>query len=235
MLQNNCLPEHNVRCQETLIPRCQIREFDFSQPLTHCWNWSIYYAQTPWVLICNDDVLFEAGWKKKAADLIRKYPKCLQVNLAYPQSSFSAFLIHKRLIGLLGWFDPSFPAFRWEDEDWYLRVMERYGSFLGEKQKRGEPLPPQTIICWGEGIRNSPQQRNADIKRYGGLHWDLDPKRNEMAFWGKWRPDPKGILTKGQVRNGRRIRVVRQRGTPDFSAFAGVSLTMRERYREIQR
>jgi len=234
VIQNNCLTEHNTRCRVALSDRVLLREYDESLPLTWAWNYSVYHASTPWVLICNDDVRFDPDWREKLVRALRKYPKALQVNMAYPVSSFSAFLIHKKLIGMLGWFDPQFPAFRWEDEDWYLRILEKFGKDLGQQQHAGK-LPKNSIICWTDAVSNSHQQRRADAKYYGGLHWDLDPKRNEMAFWGKWRPDKNGYLTKGKVRGKKQIRVIRTRDTACFSEYGDVGSMELENYRDLQR
>jgi hypothetical protein len=238
ILQNNCIPGHNSEVREALRgrERCDIRELDTSHPLAQLWNLAVHIPQTPWVVIANDDVRFESGWEDKLEAEIEKYPACLEVNLAYPASSFSAFAIHKKLIGEIGWFDPAFPTFRWEDEDWYLRICEHYGADFAVLQ-HAKRIPDDSPIRWVEGVRNDPRQRDADRKRWGSLYWDLDPRKNEDYFWRKWAHVAKGgVLTKGPVRSGKKARVQRILETPDASRHQlSIGTMVREYYREMER
>ena len=234
VLQNNCLPEHCRRVTEDLLgprsalrERVTIREYDRSLPLTHLWNEALLRTDTPWVLICNDDIQFDSGWYEVFKSLRAGFPKARQINLAYPHSSYSAFALHRSLISDIGWFDPDFPAFRWEDEDWHLRLSEFVGYDVAEEWRGGERRA-DALVVWGEGVKNSHSQRAADIAHYGSLRWDLDPKANERAFWGKWRPADDGWMTKGAVKDKKKLRVKRVR---DTRMPVGVTQSLTESYR----
>jgi hypothetical protein len=73
-------------------------------------------AQSPWVLISNDDVQYEPGW----FDCFRQRQD--HFASAKLHNRFFAFLLHRSLIRYVGWFDERLTTIYWEDTDFVRRV-----------------------------------------------------------------------------------------------------------------
>lgn len=86
--------------------------------LAQLWNQCIIRSSTDWVLVCNDDGVFQAGWLEWLEKQIND--KYLQVNLMH----YGGFCIHKKMLLLNGWFDEHFFGGGFEDNDWQLRLSE---------------------------------------------------------------------------------------------------------------
>lgn len=108
----------NVASMLTGLPAQNIFVPDKSG-LARLWNMCVMFAPTDWVLICNDDVVFENGWLEFLEDLIAT-DKYYQIDLA----CYAGFCIHKSMILKIGWFDEHFLGGAHEDHDWQLRITE---------------------------------------------------------------------------------------------------------------
>lgn len=87
--------------------------------LAGLWNQCILRAPTDWVLVCNDDGIFQPGWLEWLEAQIAKQ-QYYQINLMH----YGSFCIHKKMTLLNGWFDERFRGGGWEDNDWQLRLRE---------------------------------------------------------------------------------------------------------------
>lgn len=87
--------------------------------LAQLWNHCIIRSPTDWVLVCNDDGIFQPGWLEWLEEQIAT-GKYLQINLMH----YGGFCIHKKMTLLNGWFDERFRGGGWEDNDWQLRLRE---------------------------------------------------------------------------------------------------------------
>jgi hypothetical protein len=122
-------------------------EFTSKQSMTALWNNAILRSSTDWVLICNDDVVFRAGW----AEYISRATRLVgdkQIQLC----GYSAFCVHKSLIPLLGWFDERFTGGYYEDVDWQMRLGESglegvvdfsHDNMFVEHRKVAQPGTPE--------------------------------------------------------------------------------------------
>jgi glycosyltransferase involved in cell wall biosynthesis len=93
--------------------------FEYKQSLSSLWNKAILSCKSSWVLLCNDDLIFNRGWYEYLSEVIESW-KYRQIIMA----SYSCFCIHKSLIPLLGWFDERFKSGYYEDVDWQIRLGE---------------------------------------------------------------------------------------------------------------
>jgi len=87
--------------------------------LCELWNKMIMASPTDWIFITQDDMTFNEGWVKHLEKGIEA-GKFLQINFF----SLGAFLMHKSLIPLVGWFDERYCGGGFEDIDWQLRMFE---------------------------------------------------------------------------------------------------------------
>lgn len=91
----------------------------YKSGLAQLWNQCIYAAPTDWVLVCNDDGVFQNGWLEWLLKQIGS-GQFLQVNIMH----YGGFCINKRMILRNGWFDERFMGGGFEDNDWQLRIYE---------------------------------------------------------------------------------------------------------------
>jgi hypothetical protein len=106
-------------------------------------NRMIVKSDTDWVLVTADDMCLGTKFLETLNKLIEWKPNLEQIYL----HTFDAMLFHKRTIARFGWWDEGQPnvAPFWEDNDWYLRLVEFLGyspyvypgeHIQGEERKR---------------------------------------------------------------------------------------------------
>ena len=191
VINNGCHQGHHRAMKDCPIPQIS---FDRNLPLATVWNKAILFSKTPYVCISNDDVLFEEDWLEKARKAFEQ-KGIHQVNMAYPMSSYSCFILHKRLIAKIGWFDPRFPTYCWEDEDWHLRMQE-----YAKKEKVNYP------VAFTEAVNADKRLRIKDHLIWGKDFYKADG--NKEFFHKKWKKvpatepglDPKSHVLKGKIR-----------------------------------
>lgn len=86
--------------------------------LSKVWNHSIRESNSPYHLICNDDIIFENA---ECIDMILQEHRNGH-HLVKGAEAFSAFSISKRLVNTVGYFDENF-VWSWEDADYRLRMV----------------------------------------------------------------------------------------------------------------
>lgn len=111
------IKDHEFFLEDVSTNHAQIVKFNRFHSIAQCWNLSIIFSNTPYVIISNDDVVF------KDIDLLDKiYEKHLAgYKLVHVTENWSCFSIHKSLILDIGWFDEMF-AHSWEDSDMRFRL-----------------------------------------------------------------------------------------------------------------
>lgn len=197
VINNGCHKKHLTLMASLPVPQIS---YDDNLPLATVWNRAICTAATPFVCISNDDVLFEAGWFKMLSTAMKR-GGILQVNMGYPNSSYSCFVIAKELVHKVGWFDPRFKTYCWEDEDWHLRLQEY-------AKKVGTIFP----VVFVRGVRADRNLRKADHEAWGRDFYSTKP--NERFFHDKWKRvpadqpglDPKHHKLKGKIRYVRQMK-----------------------------
>ena len=125
--------------------------------LSKVWNHSIRESNSPYHLICNDDIIFE---NSECIDMILQEHHNGH-HLVKGAEAFSAFSISKRLVDAVGYFDENF-VWSWEDADYRLRMAK-----FGIKPHEILPNPITHLRC--------PSDRNDDF-------WD----QSSDYFFKKW-------------------------------------------------
>jgi hypothetical protein len=200
VINNGCCWDHVEAVRNLEINRTI--DLDPSRGLPHCWNLAVLYAKHDWVVIANDDVIFEGGWHQAMESAANDGYRCM--TLAYPKNRWGCFAVHKSLIAEIGWFDEAFTGIYFEDEDWWLRLQE-----AGEK------------CALLDAVKHDSKLRCEDRKHHGTV-LDLDPKANEAAFRSKWEAtgDNTGFKTKGTFDGAINCRVRRTRDEVNWHPYA---------------
>lgn len=93
------------------------------------WNKCIHLSDTDWLMISNDDVIWKNGWyeifQQKAEE------GCLLIGCG-----FSCFLIHKKLIELIGEFEEKLVQAYCEDTDFLLRIIKNRGIRISQEFRK---------------------------------------------------------------------------------------------------
>lgn len=134
-----------------------IYKTDTYVPISKLFNHSIVQSNSPYNLICNDDIIFK---DPLGIDLILDKHREGHI-LVKGCEAFSAFSISKLLVSTIGFFDENF-TWAWEDADYRLR-MSKFG------------LKPYEIVPNPIVHLRSPSDRNDD-------YWD----ESSEYFFRKW-------------------------------------------------
>jgi GT2 family glycosyltransferase len=85
----------------------------------HLWNLGITLTRSRYVMLCNDDVVFNRGWYGKLQELIDSKLECMLF------FNHGAFVIDKSIIPILGYPDERFTQGWYEDTDYWVRCKQR--------------------------------------------------------------------------------------------------------------
>jgi len=197
LINNGCCPGH-LRAVREAAPLARFIDLRPSRGLPHCWNLAVLYAEHEHVIIANDDVIFEDGWREKLEAALADYD---HVCMAYPLNRWGCFATTKAIVRELGWFDETFTGIYFEDEDWWLRLQEA--------RKRVRSV---------DAVRHDSTLRAKDRAIHHTV-LDLSAEANQAAFMAKWRPavgDEPALGLKGNL--GGCKRVVRARPEHEWHA-----------------
>ena len=98
----------------------EVRHHRFNPSLSRVWNWSLAQSVGDWVMISNEDIRLEENW---FVDLVRDIEDNPHALWHGPSRHF---LMHRKLIERVGWFDERLTGFTFEDLD-YIRRMNHEG------------------------------------------------------------------------------------------------------------
>jgi glycosyltransferase involved in cell wall biosynthesis len=100
------------------VPRCRLIEAACRTSLTHKWNHGVILADTPFVILANDDLIYESGgwWDAFAKKLEEGYDEV--------RFGFGFIMLPLVTVRKVGWFDERFPELSFEDDDWLNRFQE---------------------------------------------------------------------------------------------------------------
>ena len=112
----------------------EISELDRIYPLTFSklhgcaalWNAGIRFADLDFSIVLNDDISITP--ENFVADLLVAVDNLTKSHLVTINSSWSHFLISRKMIQEIGWFDERFLGFGWEDGDYLLRYLRKRKS-----------------------------------------------------------------------------------------------------------
>jgi len=118
------------------------------------WNLGIQMLDTDLVLCLSDDVEIDSNF---VSELDYSF-SCVEQNGLTILNHFSSFIISRKCIEVLGWFDERFLGFGEEDGDYIWRYQEKFGE------------PPLTLHASGIRHLNS-QSRDSYVA--GKQKWSL--------------------------------------------------------------
>lgn len=113
------------------IRNCEIIKINRFRNLSSCWNDCIRFAQTKYVAIFNDDIVFQDP--DTVTKILEKHEEGFQ--MVHSSEAYSAFSIDRGIVNSVGLFDENFP-YSWEDADYRLRMKRasveyfRFDPFL---------------------------------------------------------------------------------------------------------
>jgi hypothetical protein len=93
--------------------------FEDHQSLAKCWNWILLMSSTQNNLFLNDDISVKQNFRYDFESHLRKNLNFFAIN-----NSFSHFLLNKKIIKKIGWFDERFLGVGYEDGDYLIRLAD---------------------------------------------------------------------------------------------------------------
>jgi|WetSurMetagenome_2_1015567.scaffolds.fasta_scaffold66228_1 hypothetical protein len=143
------------------------------QPLARAFNWLAMLAKHENILILNDDV----GVKSEFRCNLEKIAPPADIYTL--NGTWSHFVMNKRTIKQVGWFDERFQGIGWEDTDYVIRL-----KLMG--------MPPGDVLVHGLEDYHAPAEDAGWAKispvtlgKYSELNWQF--------FQKKWRPAEAGF------------------------------------------
>jgi predicted glycosyltransferase involved in capsule biosynthesis len=91
--------------------------FEDHQSLAKCWNWILLMSSTESVLFLNDDILVKQSFRQDLENHFSKNLGFFTIN-----NSFSHFLLSKKVVNKIGWFDERLLGIGQEDGDYLIRL-----------------------------------------------------------------------------------------------------------------
>jgi len=170
-------------------------------------NRLIVESGTRFVVWATDSCDFSVEWWRPILELLNSESPPKEMSLSSPQR-FTAVLLDKDLLGMQGFYDHNFTQVYYEDEDMFLRTLERLGLHEADVELADAmPVVPVVASRWSS--------KKA---------WNSIP--NRTYFWRKWeRVDDE---TPGHLKLREDIAVRRKLPEPHFPFLALVQ----ERYKQ---
>ncbi|NCP45010.1 MAG: hypothetical protein COW67_08705 [Flavobacteriales bacterium CG18_big_fil_WC_8_21_14_2_50_32_9] len=141
----------------------------YEQPHGLCklWNQLIILSKSDKIVVLNDDISISKKLKTEIEE-----SKILNSNFGLINGSYSHFLINKKIINQIGWFDERFPGIGYEDHDYEIRLALQGVSpdFYNFKTIKNENVTPKDW-SWGDDDTKI-------FKKYSHA--------NEKHYFSKW-------------------------------------------------
>ena len=141
--------------------------------LSKLWNTSIIFSDKPYVMILNDDTI----WNNNLIEEI----DLINLDILLINDIFSHFVINKLFIDELGYFDERFLGVGWEDSDLYMRYY----------QSKNKPIPTlQTNSISHQALDSADTQIKKTWGKYSAYNLNYaeqkyDNPTNTRLSWGK--------------------------------------------------
>jgi len=125
MLENRIVDlEDKIKQIDKDYDNVKITYSDENLGCSKAFNNLIIESNTDWVLITQDDMLFDSDWLDVLNNILEEKPHLEQIHL----NSFNCMVFHKKTIARMGWWDERYRYFPdMCDDDWYLRTVEALG------------------------------------------------------------------------------------------------------------
>ncbi|MFA6485996.1 MAG: hypothetical protein WCT40_01345 [Candidatus Magasanikbacteria bacterium] len=150
------------------------------QPLAKCFNWLLLMTFAPRMLVLNDDVSLNLLFRQDFEKHLQENDLFFVIN-----RSWCHFLVSKKLVKEIGWFDERLPGTGYEDGDYHIRMVEK-----------GQPVT--RVECRGlinyVALQNNPGWATISKKVSTGRS-DKSAVINRDFFYSKYSTD--GILKPG--------------------------------------
>ena len=146
--------------------------------LTKLWNSIVIHATHDYILMLNDDIMItNPDFVRDIQTAVSKHPgRSLLIN-----QSWSHFLISRREIDELGYFDERLLGIGEEDGDMIWRYLRRYGRSMASVKMKG-------FVNYSEDTKDD---RPGNIKNREGMKYSLFNR--QFMFSTKYAADPQGI------------------------------------------
>ena len=135
--------------------------------LSNLWNLLIINSTTEKVLVLNDDIVISTTFRKHL-----EQSNVLKSDISIINTSWSHFIISKKIVEKIGWFDERFPGVGNEDQDYECRLVISNIVLADHKVKGLKNIIFQTKdFSYGNEIE-------VEQKKY--------VKKNKIFFDSKW-------------------------------------------------
>jgi hypothetical protein len=138
-INGNYMSDFDEEYRKKILLLCQKYEgifpifFPEQRGLSKLWNTLVVHSKTDWNLILNDDVEITLGEVfESVLSNLGNDPQIFRIN-----GSLSHFIIHKKLLHDLGYFDERFLGFGSEDSDFCWRHVKKYNTHIPEINVHG--------------------------------------------------------------------------------------------------
>lgn len=147
------------------------------------WNDGLRIARGEYLVVISDDVTVRAGWLESMKGALNRFPKALASMPAVENMPISTgiiesrvwvpgsiFMLPRKTLEIVGFFDEQFAPFNYEDVDYWTRVSQMGGTIARDFTMQ---------VGHGEGkvihtIENHQELDQANRKRYLDK-WGFDP------------------------------------------------------------
>jgi hypothetical protein len=187
-----------IRVHVAQYPNVKLITHTEPQSLAKLWNELIINSATPKTIIFNDDVLLLPSFRRHL-----EKSGVTSMDIAVLKLSWSHFLISKRVVSQIGWFDERFPGVGNEDEDYEARLA-----------LRGMPVESVTL----GGLKNIVvKTKDFSYGKTVDMVNDKYMNANKRFFHSKWdlSDNPRDGYAYVRIL-GRHARIKAGMETPDF-------------------
>lgn len=112
----------NSPTKVSIVGADEVRWNRFNPSLSRIWNWAMAQSQYEYTLIPSDDILMGREWYEHLFEEVSRHPRSLI------HGPSRCFLISRRVIDTVGWFDERMPVFCYEDLDFIRRLNNTPGA-----------------------------------------------------------------------------------------------------------
>jgi hypothetical protein len=180
------------------------------QSLSKLWNLLILNSTSSKIIILNDDLSILKTFRKHLERSV-----VLQTDISIINSSWSHFVISKKIIDSIGWFDERMPAVGNEDQDYECRLV--FGEIVLND-------------CKVKGIRNIVfKTKNFSYGKDVEINEKKYIKKNQEFFDSKWELsiiDRPGFKYVRILRQYARLKPGME--TPDFSSSSSLGQVLKK-------
>jgi hypothetical protein len=128
------------------FPNIRYVTYESNQSLAKCWNWLIMMSFATRTLILNDDINVNLLFRREFEKYLLEYDDFFTIN-----KSWSHFLISKKIVREIGWFEERLLGVGQEDGDYNIRMINK-GKKISDVACLGviNYVAPQSNAGWSD-------------------------------------------------------------------------------------